>query len=31
LFFHPLSDYGPDERLKPGIVARSGFQRTAKG
>ena len=27
LFFHPLSDYGPDERLKPGIVARSGFQR----
>jgi NAD(P)H dehydrogenase (quinone) len=31
LFFHPLSDYGPDERLKPGIVARSGFQRSAKG
>ena len=28
LFFHPLSDYGPNERLKPGIVARSGFQRT---
>ena len=27
LFFHPLSDYGPDERLKPGVVARSGFQR----
>ena len=31
LFFHPLSDYGPDERLKLGIVACSGFQRTAKG
>ncbi len=30
LFFHPLSDYGPDERLKPGIVARSGFQRTTE-
>lgn len=27
LFFHPLEDYGPNERLKPGIVARSGFQR----
>ena len=27
LFFHPLDDYGDDERLKPGIVARSGFQR----
>jgi NAD(P)H dehydrogenase (quinone) len=27
LFFHPLSDYGPDERLKPGVVARSGFQK----
>jgi NAD(P)H dehydrogenase (quinone) len=27
LFFHPLSDYGTDERLKPGITARSGFQR----
>jgi NAD(P)H dehydrogenase (quinone) len=30
LFFHPLSDYGPDERLKPGVVARSGFQRTTE-
>ncbi len=27
LFFHPLQDYGPDERLKPGVAARSGFQR----
>jgi len=27
LFFHPLSDYGPDERLKPGVLARSGVQR----
>jgi NAD(P)H dehydrogenase (quinone) len=30
LFFHPLSDYGPDERLKSGITARSGFQRNAQ-
>jgi NAD(P)H dehydrogenase (quinone) len=27
LFFHPSEDYGPNERLKPGIVARSGVQR----
>jgi NAD(P)H dehydrogenase (quinone) len=27
LFFHPAEDYGPDERLKPGVVARSGVQR----
>ncbi len=27
LFFHPAEDYGPDERLRPGVVARSGFQR----
>ena len=27
LFFHPAADYGPDERLKPGVVARSGVQR----
>jgi NAD(P)H dehydrogenase (quinone) len=27
LFFHPAEDYGPNERLKPGIVARSGVQR----
>ena len=26
LFFHPLSDYGPDQRLKPGVVAKTGFQ-----
>jgi NAD(P)H dehydrogenase (quinone) len=27
LFFHSSEDYGPNERLKPGIVARSGVQR----
>ena len=27
LFFHPAADYGPNERLKPGVVARSGQQR----
>lgn len=27
LFFHPTEDYGPNERLKPGILARSGIQR----
>jgi NAD(P)H dehydrogenase (quinone) len=27
LFFHPAEDYGTDERLKPGILARSGIQR----
>jgi NAD(P)H dehydrogenase (quinone) len=27
LFFHPATDYGPDERLKPGVIARSGIQR----
>ena len=26
LFFHPWEDYGPDQRLKSGVVARSGFQ-----
>lgn len=26
LFFHSLADYGSDQRLKPGVVARSGFQ-----
>ena len=30
LFFHPLSDYGPDERLKAGVVARSGVQRNLR-
>lgn len=27
LYFHPDSDFGPDKRLKPGVAARSGFQR----
>jgi NAD(P)H dehydrogenase (quinone) len=27
LFFHGSEDYGPNERLKPGVVARSGVQR----
>lgn len=27
LFFHPREDYGANERLKPGILARSGIQR----
>jgi NAD(P)H dehydrogenase (quinone) len=27
LFFHPAGDYGPNERLRPGVVARSGVQR----
>ncbi|WP_333814189.1 NAD(P)H-dependent oxidoreductase [Tabrizicola sp.] len=27
LFFHPAGDYGPNERLKPGVLARSGQQR----
>ncbi len=27
LFFHPAEDYGPSERLKPGVLARSGVQR----
>lgn len=27
LFFHPAEDYGPNERLKPGVLARSGQQR----
>lgn len=31
LFFHPLSDYGPDERLRPGVAARSGFQHNIPG
>jgi NAD(P)H dehydrogenase (quinone) len=26
LYFHPRQDYGPDERLRPGITPRSGFQ-----
>lgn len=27
LFFHPADDYGPDDRIKPGVLARSGIQR----
>ena len=27
LFFHTAEDYGPNERLKPGVLARSGVQR----
>lgn len=27
LFFYPAEDYGSDERLKPGVQARSGVQR----
>lgn len=27
LFFHPAEDYGPNERLKHGVLARSGVQR----
>jgi NAD(P)H dehydrogenase (quinone) len=27
LFFHSAEDYGPDERLKPGVIAGSGVQR----
>ena len=27
LLFHPLEDYGPNERLKPGVLARSGIHR----
>lgn len=29
LFFHPRTDYGPDERLLPGVKPRSGFQHRA--
>jgi NAD(P)H dehydrogenase (quinone) len=25
--FHPVEDYGSNERLKPGVLARSGVQR----
>ena len=27
LLFHSLDDYGPNERLKPGIIARTSVQR----
>ncbi len=30
LFFHPRQDYGPDERLRPGVSARSGFQHNVE-
>jgi NAD(P)H dehydrogenase (quinone) len=26
LFFHPREDYGEDQRLKPNVIARTGFQ-----
>jgi NAD(P)H dehydrogenase (quinone) len=26
LYFHPRQDYGPNERLLPGVVPQSGFQ-----
>lgn len=29
LFFHSAEDYGPNERLRPGVIARSGVQRNA--
>lgn len=31
LFFHPKSDYAANERLLPGVVARSGFQHNVPG
>ena len=31
LFFHPAEDYGPDQRLRPGVVPRSGFQHAVPG
>ncbi|MEV8325939.1 NAD(P)H-dependent oxidoreductase [Kitasatospora sp. NPDC056731] len=30
LYFHPREDYGPDQRLLPGVEARSGFQRSPR-
>lgn len=30
LFFHPAEDYGPDERLLPGVEAFSGFQHNTE-
>jgi len=27
LSFHPAQDYGPNKRLRPGVLARSGHQR----
>lgn len=31
LFFHPRSDYGDDERLRPHVQPRSGFQHVVPG
>lgn len=31
LFFHPRDDYGPDERLLPGVPPQSGFQHRSSG
>jgi len=31
LFFHPAEDYGPDQRLRPGVAPRSGFQHAVPG
>ena len=31
LFFHPASDYGPDQRLRPDVTPRSGFQHAVPG
>jgi putative NADPH-quinone reductase len=31
LFFHPRDDYGPDERLLPGVRPQSGFQHRKCG
>jgi len=30
LFFHTRADYGPDQRLKPDVIAKSGFQWNPK-
>lgn len=30
LFFHPRADYGSDQRLKPDVIAKSGFQWNPK-
>jgi NAD(P)H dehydrogenase (quinone) len=31
LFFHPAADYGPDQRLRPDVTPRSGFQHAVPG
>ena len=30
LYFHPREDYGDDQRLKPGVAAKTGFQWNPK-